>query len=262
MFKLLVSDGLYSLADWIDILLIAAIFYQLALLIKGTRSFRIVLGVAILFFPIFISPWLKLNAINWILTKILPVGIIALVVIFQPELRKMLAALGRGGGLLGREFYLFKEEAIRKTTDEIKKAVEKLAEKRYGALIVLERGARLDEFIATGIRIQSTVVAELLVNIFHPETPLHDGAVIIREDKIEATNCILPLTENSELEKTMGTRHRAGLGITELSDALSIVVSQETGAISFMFNGKMTRNLNLPALARLLSRMYGIKYSK
>lgn len=260
-FTLLITDAIYSPTDWIDVFIMATVFYQLALLIRGTRSLRIIIGLGILFTPIFIAPWVRLTAINWLLSRILPVGIIALVVILQPELRKALEEFGRGW-IFGRHLLGFREEDVRRVVKQIGKAVNSLSKRRIGAIIVLERETGLEDFIQTGIQIHSRLMSELIETIFYPNTPLHDGAIIVREDMIESTSCILPLSENPILEKTLGTRHRAAVGITEISDALAVVVSEETGSISLMFNGKMTRDLDIETLTRLLYRMYRLNYRR
>lgn len=259
--QLLVKDAIYSPTDWIDVFIMAAIFYQLALLIRGTRSLRIIIGLGVLFAPIFIAPWVQLTAISWLLSRILPVGIISLVVILQPELRKALEEFGRGW-IFGRHLMGFKEEDVRRVVKQIGRAVNSLSRRRVGAIIVLERETGLEDFIQTGVQVHSRLMAELIETIFHPNTPLHDGAIIIREDLIEATSCILPLSENPTFEKTLGTRHRAAVGITEISDALAVVVSEETGCISLMFNGKMTRDIDIETLTRLLYRMYRLNYRR
>ncbi len=260
-FKLLIHDAIYSPIDWIDVFIMAAIFYQLTLLIRGTRSLRIIIGLGVLFTPIFIAPWMRLTTIDWLLSRILPVGIIALVVILQPELRKALEEFGRGW-VFGRHLLGFREEDVRRVVKQIGQAVNSLSKRRVGALIVLERETGLEDFIQTGVRIHSRLVSELIETIFHPNAPLHDGAIIVREDLIQSTSCILPLSENPTFEKTLGTRHRAAVGITEISDALAVVVSEETGSIALMFNGKMTRNLDIETLTRLLYRMYRLNYQR
>jgi diadenylate cyclase len=192
--------------------------------------------------------------------KILPMGFIALVVIFQPELRRALETIGRGSSIT-RKFFGFEDEALHKIVNELKKASQAISRRKAGALIVLERETGLQEFIETGLKLNSEVLSELIVSIFIPTTPLHDGAVIIREDKIVSAACFLPLSESTTIAKELGTRHRAAIGISEVSDALVIVISEETGAISIVFNGRMTRNIDYETLGRLLLKMYKLNYN-
>jgi diadenylate cyclase len=248
------------IADIIDWSIVSTLIYQIVLLVKGTRSLRIITGLAILFSPLFISPWIKLNTIYFILMKILPMGFIALVVIFQPELRRALETIGRGSSIT-RKFFGFEDEALHKIVNELKKASQAISRRKAGALIVLERETGLQEFIETGLKLNSEVLSELIVSIFIPTTPLHDGAVIIREDKIVSAACFLPLSESTTIAKELGTRHRAAIGISEVSDALVIVISEETGAISIVFNGRMTRNIDYETLGRLLLKMYKLNYN-
>ena len=183
------------------------------------------------------------------------VGLIAIPIIFQPELRKALEHLGRGK-LFKRNLYEYEDEEFQKLLEELLKAIPVLVKKKIGALIVLERETGLKDIIETGIKIKGIVTAELLINIFMPRSPLHDGAVIIRGNTIAAAGCFLPLTENPNLSKELGTRHRAGLGITEVSDAVVIIISEETGVISLAHNGKLTRYLDEKTLRSTLLNFY------
>jgi diadenylate cyclase len=243
-----------KLFDVFDIVIVAFIFYQFAMLIRGTRAMQILLGLMILMFPLIISPWIQLNTIIWMTEKILPLGVLALLIIFQPEFRRGLEQIGRGT-LLGKQVYFLGEEELFRVIDELKKAVKILSSRKIGAIIVLARETGLDDYIETGVRLKSLISAELLVNIFVPKTPLHDGAAIINKDSIEAASCLLPLTDNPRLEQALGTRHRAAIGITEVSDAVAVVVSEETGTISIAANGKINRGLDTETLERNLKRM-------
>lgn len=239
--------------DVIDIAVVTYILYRLILLIKGTRAEQLVKGLIFLLLAWAASGILGLRTINWLLQGLMTVGLIALPIIFQPELRKALEQLGRGK-LFQRDPY--EESEFQELLEEILKAIPVLVKKKIGALIVMERETGLKDIIETGIRIKGVVTAELLINIFMPRSPLHDGAVIIRKNIIAAAGCFLPLTENPNLSKELGTRHRAGLGITEISDALAIVISEETGVISLAHNGKLTRYLDEKTLRSTLLNFY------
>lgn len=248
------------IVDMIDWLIVSSMIYRLILLIRGTRSLRILIGLGILFIPVFISPWFKLSTIYFILMNILPMGFIALVVIFQPELRRALEHIGRGSGF-SKNFFVFEDEDLIRMIGELKKTANAISRKKVGALLVMERETGLQEYIETGTKLNADISSELLVSVFEPNTPLHDGAVLIREDKIVAASCFLPLSESPSIEKELGTRHRAAIGISEISDALVIVISEETGAISLVFNGRMTRNIDAETLGKLLTRMYRLNYN-
>ena len=187
--------------------------------------------------------------------------VIALLIVFQPELRRGLEQLGRGR-FFSTPLFGLGEEELNFIIDHIAGAAGELSKDKTGALMVLEKQTGLNEYIETGIQINGNVNAELLMNIFVPNTPLHDGAVIIRNDKIMAASCYLPLTENPNLSKELGTRHRAGLGVTEQSDAVAIIVSEETGIISVAENGKLTRYLDVKTLKNMLKDIYEIKNKK
>lgn len=251
-----------KLTDLIDILLIAFIVYQLLKLIKETRAMQLVKGVLILFLALQISSWLHLNTLNYLLRSAMQVGMFAIVVIFQPELRSLLEKMGRTR--VGRIINIAtgtsdnQEYAIR----EMVRAVLNLADTKTGALIVIERETKLGDVIGTGTLIDAEVSSALLENLFVPKTPLHDGAVIIRGDRIHTAGCFLPLTSNEHLSRELGTRHRAALGISEASDALVIIVSEETGKISIAVNGALTRNLNKESLTAALRKAFSADGAK
>lgn len=240
--------------DLIDIAIVAYVAYRAILLIRGTRAVQLIKGLAVLIISTKASEWLGLYTINWLLRNTMTVGVIALLIVFQPELRRALEQLGRGGFLVN-PFFSISEEEINKLINELAHAVQVFAKNKMGALIVLERNTGLNEVIETGVEIGGKVTAELLVNIFIPNTPLHDGAVVIRNDKIMAAGCFLPLTENPNLSKELGTRHRAALGITEQSDAVSIIVSEETGVISVAVDGKLTRYLDIKTFKEMIKNL-------
>jgi len=241
--------------DIVDIAVVAYIFYRLILLIRGTRAEQLVKGLIVLLIALVISVQLGLKTINWLLQGLMTMGLVAIPIIFQPELRRALEHLGRGH-IFQRTFYEYDDEDFRDVLNELLKAIPVLVKKRVGALIILERETGLKDIIETGIRIEGRVTAELLVNIFMPRSPLHDGAAIIRGNILAAAGCFLPLTENPNLSKELATRHRAALGITEISDAVAIIVSEETGVISLAHNGKLTRYLDEKTLRSTLRNLY------
>lgn len=246
--------------DIIDIIIVAAVFYKLFSLIKETRAEQLSKGIIALFIAAKISGWLELYTINWILENAMTVGVIAILIVFQPELRRGLEYIGRSR-FFTKSFLEIKGESLSKTVEEIVEATASLSRQKIGALIVLERETGLNELVDTGTRINGKVSSNLLINIFIPNTPLHDGAVIIKDDIIKGAACFLPLTENSNLSKELGTRHRAALGVSEKSDSLSIIVSEETGAISIAENGSIARHLDSQTLRQILSDMYKPKDS-
>lgn len=255
--QVLAGIGHYHLGwrDLIDIIVVTYIFYRLILIIKGTRAEQLVKGLIILLIAWAASGILGLKTINWLLQGLMTVGLIAIPIIFQPELRKALEQLGRGK-LFQRPLYEYEDNDSLGVLDELFKAIPVLVKKRIGALIVLERETGLKDIMETGIIIEGIVTAELLINIFMPRSPLHDGAVIIRDNILAAAGCFLPLTENPNLSKELGARHRAAIGISEISDAVTIIVSEETGVISMAHNGRLTRYLDEKTLRSTLLNFY------
>lgn len=249
--------------DVIDILIIAYVLYRLILVIHKTRAEQLLKGLAVLIVITKVSEWLQLRTVNYILRNAMTVGVIALLIVFQPELRRGLESLGRSG-FLGKNFFFFNEEEkdMSEVLGEICDAVQFLSRSKIGALIVLERETGLNELIETGIAMDSKISSELLINTFIPNTPLHDGAVIIRRDRIMAAGCFLPLTDNQNLSSELGTRHRAGIGVTEISDAVAIIVSEETGTISLAQNGRISRHLDAKTLKEVLSSIFEVKDTK
>jgi len=249
--------------DVIDILIIAYVLYRLILVIHKTRAEQLLKGLAVLIVITKVSEWLQLRTVNYILRNAMTVGVIALLIVFQPELRRGLESLGRSG-FLGKNFFFFNEEEkdMSEVLGEICDAVQFLSRSKIGALIVLERETGLNELIETGIAMDSKISSELLINTFIPNTPLHDGAVIIRGDRIMAAGCFLPLTDNQNLSSELGTRHRAGIGVTEISDAVAIIVSEETGTISLAQNGRISRHLDAKTLKEVLSSIFEVKDTK
>lgn len=244
-----------KISDIIDILIIIFLVYYLMKMIHETRARQLLKGVAIILLSLPISEWLNLTAVNYILRNTLQIGAFALIVLFQPELRRMLEKMGTSKiGKLIDFSGTRTEEAEETVITEITEAAVNMSRERIGALIVIERNTAVGEYAENGIVVDSHISAALLENIFVPKTPLHDGAVIIRGDRIYSAACVLPLTENKNLSRELGTRHRAALGMSEASDALVIVVSEETGKISLAIRGTLTRNLDGESLKRAIKK--------
>ncbi len=239
--------------DIVDIVLVACVIYLLILLVRETRAAQLLKGIVVVLAVLQISKWLQLNTIYYILQNTVQVGLVAVLVIFQPELRRVLEKMGKVPMTLNNivEEAVPKDE-IAKTVHEVASACGSLSANRTGALIVMERNTKIGEIISTGIALDSVVSKELLGNLFVPNTPLHDGAVVIRGTIIKAAACFLPLTQNKELSSDLGTRHRAGLGLSEVSDAAVIIVSEETGTISLARSGQLLRHLNPERLENIL----------
>lgn len=235
--------------DLIDILLVAFLIYRLLLLIKGTGSIHMTIGLVLLVFFYYLTRLAQLETVNWILTNLFTYVVIALIVIYSPEIRRALSHFGRNPFI--RRFATPSPAEVR---EEIVLASTTLATKRIGGLIVVEGQIGLKNYIETGIKLDALLSYDLLVTIFSPYTPLHDGAVIIQGNRIAAAACFLPLTLDPHLSKDLGTRHRAAIGITEETDAVAIVISEETGFISAVVGGKMMRNLNAESLDQILAR--------
>lgn len=230
-----------KITDIIDILIISYIFYRLFKLIKGTRATQLIKGIIFIFVFAKLSGFLKLYTINWILSNAVTFGVFVCIVVFQPELRRILEHIGNNNILKSSNIIDKNENYL--AINEIVKASFSLAEKKIGALIVLEKNTGLKDIVETGILLHSEVSYELLMNIFIPNTPLHDGAVIIRNSTILAASCFLPLTDNNTISMELGTRHRAAIGISEKSDCIVIVVSEETGFVSICERGVIHRNV-------------------
>jgi len=241
--------------DFIDVAIIAFIIYQILRFIRETRAEQLVKGLLILIVIMIVSGSLHLYTLNWVLRNFMQFGIIALVIVFQPELRRALEYLGRSRFLKGKLQAGDKEKA-KTAAGTIVKAVEYFSTNKIGAIIVIERDVSLTDFAETGVPMNSELSVEMLESIFFAGTPLHDGAAIISGDKIRAAACVLPLTRSKDLSAEVGMRHRAALGITEVSDAYTIVVSEETGIISAARDGRMTRFLDVKALEKALLDIY------
>jgi diadenylate cyclase len=232
-----------SWLDALDILIVAFLIYQLLQFIRGTHAVQMALGAMVLVLVYFVSQWFHLEAVNWLLRTFLPYVVFGIIVVFQAEIRKVLAHLGKPP-LLGA----FSKQRTEEVIDEVVLAATSLAAQRTGAIMVLEREMGLRSYIETGIALDALITYDLLISIFNPGTPLHDGAVIVQGNRIAAAACFLPLTVNPELSRQLGSRHRAAIGVTEDTDAVAVVVSEETGTISIVTGGKIRRELDGRAL--------------
>lgn len=239
--------------DAVDILIVSFLLYKLFTLMRGTRAVHMFFGLIVLFVVSVVAQWANLMALNWIISSLKTVWVIAFVIIFQPELRRVLASLGQHR-FLNRLFTVEETGVI----PEIIKSASRLADKGIGAIIVLEKDMGLKNYIETGTKIDSKVTAELLETIFSPTTPLHDGAVIVQNDRLAAAGCILPLTQDQRLSVALGTRHRAAIGLTEETDAIVIVVSEETQTISYAEGGKLKRKIDINTLRTDLLKNFGL----
>jgi len=236
----------------IEIGILWFVFYVLLLFVKGTRAVQVLKGIIILVVIFLISEELHLETINWILGKLFTISIIAFVIIFQPELRRGLARIGQLGMFSSQQ----------ETFDEIVKAAIILSKKKIGALIAIEREIGLKAYIESGIKLDSQVTSELLNTVFTPNTPLHDGGVVIQGSIMAAAGCLFPLTQNPHVSSSLGTRHRAAMGLSEETDAVVVVVSEETGDISISINGRLTRHLDEKEFGRALSNIFKPKKSR
>ena len=237
----------------VDIVIVAFLFYAMVKILKGSRAMQLVKGIIFLILITWVSSIFNLKILNYLLTTVMTYGVILLIVLFQPELRRALEQLGSSNKLT--RFFGFEKDIISKTKEDIYKigiAVMELSKTKTGALIVIERDIRLKEIMSSGVTINGEISPQLLVNIFTPKTPLHDGAVIISENKISAAACMLPLASDGDIAKELGTRHRAAIGMSKESDAVVIVVSEETGKISIAKEGTLIADLKEEALKKIL----------
>ncbi len=240
------------LADVVDVIIVSYIVYKVLVFFKNTRAYQLLKGIALLLVAAQLSELLHLMTINFLLKNTLQLGLIAVVIIFQPELRSALAKMG------SKKYFVFNPDVKNEQTQvnyiasQIKNACASLSEIRYGALIAIEKNIHLDDVVKVGTVLNSEVSSEILINIFVPNTPLHDGAVVISGNKIKSAACFLPLSQNESLSKELGTRHRAGLGLSEATDAFVVIVSEETGKISVAYEGTLTRNLSPETLEKVL----------
>lgn len=245
-----------SIKEIIDILIVSYVVYKLIMLLRGTRAIQLMKGIFVVVLVWSLSFLFNLNTLQWLMNQMFTYGVMALIIIFQPELRRALERLGRGKLLFSRTT-IDEDHELNSRIGEIVKAVNNLARRKIGAIIVFERETGLNEYIESGIPLGSQISSELLINLFIPNTPLHDGAVIIRQGQIMAGGCYLPLSENPFISKELGTRHRAAIGMSEVSDAICVTVSEETGHISLIINGQIVRGIKEESL---ISKLYeGLK---
>ena len=244
---------LRDISSVVDIGLVTLVFLGLFYLVRGTRAVILLRGILLVaFIAVLASTFLNLTAFNWLVRNSIPALLVAIPVIFQPELRRAFERLGRPHSLLG----LRTTDTTTKFLATLARAAGALSRQEYGALIILEGRTGLQEYVDTGVRLDAEVSVDLMLNIFNKHTNLHDGAVIVRDERILAASCMLPLSENPDVDRDLGTRHRAALGVTESTDAIALVVSEETGAISVAHNGRLLRNLDEGPLNRTLTILY------
>ena len=252
---MMMANSVKNMSIWsiLDIIVVSIIFYKGYVLIKETRAEQLLKGIVLILILIPISYLLRLDMLYFILSKTITIGVLTIIIIFQPEIRRALEHIGRSAF---EDIHGFQdEETLNRVATEIVLAVDSLASTKTGALIAIEQGTGLGEVIQNGTILDAKVSGALLENIFVVNTPLHDGATIIRNDRIVASGCVLPLTTNIDINKKLGTRHRAAIGLSENSDALIIVVSEETGTISLAVNGRLTRNYDKDKLKSVLMKI-------
>ncbi len=234
----------------LDVLLVWFVVYKLITIIKGTKAVQLLKGIFVILIVRILTELLGLDTLKWMVEQVLTFGFLAVIIIFQPELRRALEQLGRGR--LFARTQMQEEEERDRLISAFTKSVSYMAKRRIGALITVEKETGLSEYIETGIAMNSDISSELLINIFIPNTPLHDGAVIVQKNKIAAAACYLPLSESPFISKELGTRHRAALGISEVTDAFTIIVSEETGAVSVTINGDINRNVTMEEFEQIV----------
>lgn len=249
-----------NISSVIDILIVAYLIYRMYKLIIETRAELLLRGIILILLLIPISYIFNLTMVYTIISKAITIGVLTLVIIFQPEIRRMLEHIGRSA--FSDRRVLRDTDILTKVVNEIVAAMDNLSKTKTGALIVIEQDTGLGDISETGIRIDALVSTSLLENIFVPNTPLHDGATIIRGDRIMSSGCVLPLTTNKDISKKLGTRHRAALGLSEVSDSLVLIVSEETGTISLALNGKLVRNYDRDRLQKILVKILTSKIQK
>jgi len=242
-----------SFTSVLDILIVAFVIYQLLMLVRGTRAAQMLFGIGLIVFLYYASRWWRLDTVHWLLTTLLPYAVFALIVLFQAEIRRGLARLG-GNPLLPRLARLERSSSY----DDILLACSLFSAEKTGALMVLERDTGLRTHTESGIGLDALLSYDLLVSIFRPQSPLHDGAVVVQKDKVAAAACFLPLSVNPALSRQLGTRHRAAIGITEETDAVAVVVSEQSGAISLAVQGSIEENISLERLRIRLGELMGV----
>lgn len=231
----------HNIGNLLDILVVWFVVYELIMLLRGTKAVQLFRGIIVIILIKLVSWYIGLGTVSWIMDQIINWGVIAVVIIFQPEIRRGLEHLGRGSIFVRNRH---ENEAENKMIDALDKAIQYMSKRRIGALITIQMDTGLDDYIETGIDLNAEITGELLINIFIPNTPLHDGAVIIKDNKIAVAAAYLPLSESNLIPKELGTRHRAAVGISEVTDALTIVISEETGEVSITKNNELLRDMN------------------
>jgi diadenylate cyclase len=244
----------FSWIDLLDVLLVSFLIYELLQFLRGTHALQMALGAVLVVLLYWTAKWFDLQALSWLLQNVLPFAVFGLIVVFQAEIRKVLAHIGKAP-LLGA----FTERKTEEVVDEVVLAATTLASQQTGAITVLEREMGLRSYIETGIGLDAIVTYDLLISIFNPNTPLHDGAVVIQGNRIAAAACFLPLTVNPELSRTLGSRHRAAIGVTEDTDAVAVVVSEETGIISLVAGGQIRRGFDGRTLKQALLEAFELE---
>lgn len=242
------------LLKFLDVLIVWYVIYKALTLIKGTKAVQLLKGLFVIVIAKIVTTNFGLDTMDWLLEEVIRWGFLAIIIIFQPEIRRGLEQIGRGK--LFQRSTSQQDEERNRLVEGMKKSVSYMAKRRIGALISIERETGLYEYVETGIKMNADISSELLINIFIPNTPLHDGAVIIQKNKISASACYLPLSESAFISKELGTRHRAALGLSEVTDAITIVVSEETGAISITANGTLHRNINMQEFEELIRNLW------
>lgn len=235
-----------SIKDIIDILIVSYVIYKLILLVRGTRAIQLLKGILVVVVTWAVSSWFKLGTLQWMMNQVFTFGVVGVIIIFQPELRRALEQLGRGK--IFSRTTTEEDQDVNRRINEMLKAVNYMSRRKIGALLVFERETGLNDYIESGIRMEAHISSELVINVFIPNTPLHDGAMIIRGNLLMAAGCYLPLSENPFISKELGTRHRAAIGMSEVSDAVCVIVSEETGQVSLAMNGHVLRDIKEDAL--------------
>ncbi|MBM4145164.1 MAG: TIGR00159 family protein [Nitrospira sp.] len=243
--------------DFVDVILMSIILYRLLLIIKGTKAARMLMGLGVLLLASLLSQYFELYTVDWLIQSFWAQIVIAIIILFQPEIRRALAQMGET-----QLFQTLTSAEELKSLDEIVRATISLANKKVGALIAIERDTSLKDFVEIGTTLDAKVSKEVLLSIFHPTSPIHDGAVVIKGNRIVAAGCFLPITMSSDISKALGTRHRAGMGLSEETDAVVIIVSEETGAISTAIKGKFETHIDMGTLRNVLNDLFTAKGKK
>lgn len=239
------------LNDVLDIVVVTYVIYKLMMIVRGTKAVQLIKGISIILVSWFLSGFFGLKTLQFLLNQVITYGLLGIIIIFQPELRRGLEHLGRTSNLFGRTS-TSDEDKQRQMIEAIVSSAQYMSKRRIGALIAIERDTGLNEYVETGIRMDAHITSQLIINLFIPNTPLHDGAMIIQDGKIAAAACYLPLSESPHIDKALGTRHRAAIGVSEVTDSVTLTVSEETGAVSLAIAGRLYRELDEEALRNKL----------